>query len=101
MESPPAEGAVDPKRSRLRITAALVFAFAVLVALRLHGFSLAAWHEVIDGSPPSEVLLGMPRPIRSDDWKTQLPLVLAQTASEPRFPVVNRTIALGQDMRVP
>jgi len=72
----------------------------VLVALRLHGFSLAAWHEVIDGSAPSEVWLGAPRPIRSDDWKMQLPLLLAQSAVDPPFPVVNPTVGLGQDMRV-
>jgi hypothetical protein len=101
MDVPPSQGATDPTRSRLWIPTALVVAFTVLVALRLHGFSLAAWHDVIDGSAPAEVLLGAPRPIRSDDWKMQLPLLLAQTATEPRFPVMNPTVGLGHDMRVP
>jgi hypothetical protein len=83
------------------IAAALLLLFAMLVALRLHGFSLAAWHEVIDGSAPSEVLLGEPRMIRSDDWKVHLPLLLAQTAQTPRFPVVNPSVGLGQSMLLP
>ena len=83
------------------ITAALLLLFASLVALRVHGFSLAAWHEVIDGSAPTEVLLGTPRLIRSDDWKVHLPLLLAQTAQAPRFPVVNPSVGLGQNMLLP
>ena len=67
----------------------------------MHGFSLAQWHEVIDGSAPSEILLGEPRLIRSDDWKVQLPLLLAQTAQTPRFPVVNPSVGLGQNMLLP
>ena len=87
--------------SAVAIAAALLLLFATLVALRLHGFSLAAWHEVIDGSAPSEVLLGEPRMIRSDDWKMHLPLLLAQTAQTPRFPVVNPSVGLGQSMLLP
>ena len=76
-------------------------AFAALVALHLHGFSLAAWHAVIDGSAPAEVLLGEPRPIRSDDWKVQIPLILAQRSASPAFPVVNPLIGGGQNMLLP
>ena len=80
---------------------ALLLLFAALVALRLHGFSLAAWHEAIDGSAPSEVVFGEPRRIRSDDWKMQLPLLLSQTAQTPRFPLVNPDVGLGQSMLLP
>lgn len=79
----------------------MLLAFAALVALRVHGFSLAAWHATIDGSAPSEVLLGEPRAIRSDDWKMQLPLLIAQTAASPAFPVVNPNVGLGQSMLLP
>src|SRR6185295_18067798 len=89
------------RNAGVRIVMALLAAFGVLVALHLHGFSLAAWHEVIDGSPPSEVLLGEPRLIRSDDWKMQLPLLIAQTAATPRFPLVNPSVGLGQNMLLP
>jgi hypothetical protein len=86
----------------MRIALALLALFALLVALRVHGFSLAGWHDVIDGSAASEVLIGEPRPIRSDDWKVHLPLVLAQRAASPAFPVINPNVGgLGQDMRIP
>jgi hypothetical protein len=98
---PTRPAARDRAAASLVIAAALGVVFAGLVAWGLHGFSLAAWHAVIDGSEPTEVLLGAPRLIRSDDWKVHLPLVLAQRAVEPRFPVVNPVIGFGQDMRVP
>ncbi|HTP30060.1 MAG TPA: hypothetical protein VMK12_30935, partial [Anaeromyxobacteraceae bacterium] len=53
-------------------------AFAILVLLRLHGFSISCWHMVIDGSPAPEVLAGHPQWIRGDDWYVQLPLALSQ-----------------------
>ena len=87
------------RRALLPLT--LLALLATLVALRLHGFSISAWHQVIDGSAPAEVLLGEPRPIRSDDWKVQLPLAFAQGASEPRFPRVNERIGFGQSALLP
>jgi len=87
------------RRAALPIGLALLF--AGLVALRVHGFSISAWHALIDGSPPSEVLLGEPRAIRSDDWKVQLPLAFAQAAHEPGFPRVNDRIGLGQSALLP
>jgi hypothetical protein len=83
------------------IAAVLFVLFAAGVGLRLHGFSLAAWHRVIDGSPPSEVLIGQARPIRSDDWKVHLPLIFAQAAHDPPFPLVDRLVGLGQSALVP
>jgi hypothetical protein len=111
MSSPPESDGADPTRSKpalkakqragIAIAAALLLGFAVLVALHLHGFSLAAWHVVIDGSAPTEILLGEPRLIRSDDWKMQLPILISQTAVSPAFPVVNPSIGLGQSMLLP
>lgn len=75
--------------------------FAALVAAGLHGFSLPRWHAVIDGSEPDEVLLGVPREIRGDDWYVQIPLALAQRAHQPPFPRVNRNIGDGQDVILP
>jgi len=76
-------------------------AFVLLVALRVHGFSLPIWHRWIDRSPSSEILLGEARSIRADDWAIQLPLALAQAAHDPAFPVVNENIGAGQNMLVP
>jgi len=91
------EGAARVRR--LLLVAAL--AFVTLVSLRFHGFSLPAWHDVLDGSPAREVLLGTPARIRSDDWAVHLPLALAQASHEPRFPVVNENVGRGQNMVVP
>ena len=73
-------------------------AFAVMVALGLHGWSLPAWHGVLDGSPAPEVLAGTPRGLRTDDWGVALPLALAQRQHDPPFPRVNQFIGLGQDL---
>ncbi len=84
-----------------RILAAVALAFAILVALSVHGFSLSFWHRIIDQSPATEVLLGEARGVRWDDWAVQLPLALAQSAHDPAFPVVNRNVGLGQNMLLP
>ncbi len=76
-----------------------MLAFAALVALRLHGFSLPAWHSIVDGSEPVEVLAGAPRMERGDDFVVHLPLALSQRTLG--FPRVNPTVGLGQDMLVP
>jgi hypothetical protein len=87
--------------SRTFAALAVAALFALLVGLRLHGFSIAAWHELVDGGPAAEILLGAPRPIRSDDWKVQLPLAFSQAAQEPAFPARNRLVAAGQSALVP
>lgn len=83
------------------VSLALAAAFALLVGLRVHGFSISAWHWQIDGSPPSEVWIGAPRGIRSDDWGIQIPLILAQSVHAPRFPTENRLVGLGQSAWIP
>jgi hypothetical protein len=80
------------------VLAATAAAFGLLVALGIHGYSLPAWHGVIDGSRAPELLLGTPRGLRTDDWAVVLPLALAQRRHDPPFPRVNRDIGLGQDL---
>jgi hypothetical protein len=84
-----------------RVLWGTAIAFVLLVALRVHGFSLPIWHGLIDDSPRSEILLGEAQFIRGDDWALQLPLALAQAAHDPAFPVVNENIGAGQNMLVP
>jgi hypothetical protein len=90
-----------PLTLRVLIPAALLLFFGAGVGARLHGFSLAAWHLVIDGSAAPEVLFGKPQAVRFDDWAVHLPLALAQLAHEPAFPLVNDNIGLGQSALVP
>jgi hypothetical protein len=79
----------------------LLLLFGGLTATGLHGYSISAWRQHIDGSDAKEVLLGRARQIRSDDWNVLLPLALAQRAHRPRFPVVNDDIGVGSPMLVP
>jgi hypothetical protein len=81
-----------------RVGLGVLALFCVLCAFELHGFSLPAWHGVIDGSEPSEVLLGTARAIRSDDWVVLLPSIFSQAAHRPAFPVVNELFGTGQNM---
>jgi len=69
----------------------------VMVGLRIHGFSLPVWHQVIDGSPASEILVGEARVIRGDEWYVRLPLAFAQAAHDTPFPRRNVNIGLEQD----
>src|SRR6185436_16940921 len=69
--------------------------FLLLCLLRLHGFSLPAWHHIIDRTPQDEILLGTARGVRSDDWATMLPLAFAQDAQQPRFPKKSALVGYG------
>jgi hypothetical protein len=79
----------------------LMSVFAVLCMLGLHGYSLPMWHEYLDHTKPVEVKFNEPQGIRSDDWALDLPMVIAQAASSPRFPVDNPNIGDGQNMMMP
>lgn len=89
------------RRPARRVLLALFALFAVGIALQLHGYSISAWRQQIDDSPPDEILLGKARLIRSDDWNVIIPLSLAQRAHDPPFPVVNELIGLGENALVP
>ena len=92
---------IEFTRPLRRLLAALAALFVALVALQIHGFSLAIWHDVIDDSPAPEVLFGEPRYLRADDWLSQLPLVFSQARHDPPIPIVNDHIALGQNALLP
>ena len=79
----------------------ITFLFISMVFLHLHGWSISAWHDYIDQSPKSEILLGEERAIRVDDWLLDLPMILAQVSHSPQFPVVNENVADGQNMLAP
>lgn len=66
----------------------------------LHGSSIGEWNRIL----PDAVQgyrgdqLGYSRSIRSDEWATSTPFVLAQCASKEFFPRINRNINGGTDM---
>lgn len=100
-DTPPRTTPLPRARSVARAGVALAALFAALVALRLHGFSISVWREWTDRSPPEELLLGRPQPLRIDDYAVVLPLAFAQERHVPPFPVVNTTIGAGQNMLLP
>jgi len=85
----------------LRVFLVALALLGVLVGLRIHGFSLPVWHQVIDESPASEILVGEARVIRGDEWYVRLPLAFAQAAHDPPFPRRNANIGLEQDLILP
>lgn len=87
-------GGALPAFGRL-LPASLAGLFLVLCLLRVHGFSLPIWHQIIDQSEQTEVLVGEARSIRADDWAASLPLTLSQLAQQPRFPVSNSLVGEG------
>jgi hypothetical protein len=75
--------------------------FALLVLFKLHGYSLPAWHLYIDGSAPSEVIVGKVRTLRADDFVIELPLTFAQEIHQPPFPTINDKVGQGAVMALP
>ena len=95
--------------------------FALLVAFRIHGSSIALVAEtwdpigaeshylaspILDATAPEVAarwrsqLMAVARNIRVDEWSHSTPWVLAQFNHEPRFPVVNTHIGDGANMLV-
>ena len=89
------------ERRHKNLLLALFLIFVVALSFRLHGWSLSAWHYFLDGAPLKEVIVGEPKAIRSDDWCLDLPLIFAQTAHRPSFPIINTNIGEGQHMLAP
>jgi hypothetical protein len=89
----------DRKHRILCRALALLFLLALL--FHLHGWSTPIWHQTIDGSRKKEILFGHARDIRTDDYFLDLPMIMAQTAHRPSFPVINQNIGTGMYMLAP
>jgi len=76
------------------ITCLILFG-GILTGARIHGFSFALWHTVIDGSPHREVFFSKAKRYRTDDWIVMLPHMLAQRTDQPPFAAENRLIGDG------
>jgi hypothetical protein len=107
-------------RTRLMLTTAVLF--VALVALRVHGSSIAlaaAWwapdeaRQAFVAAPivaelegeaqalAEKWLMTEPRRIRFDEWANEgTPYALAQFTHDPRFPVINTNVGAGQNMLV-
>lgn len=106
---------------KLRCTVLVAVLFLGLVALRIHGSSLAIPAQVwdpqhamshfvatplLEGMGPEaqerwrSLLMVTPRNIRVDEWSHSTPWALAQFQHQPRFPVINTNIGDGANMLV-
>src|ERR1700690_4289531 len=103
---------------RVRLLGAVWLLFAVLVALHIHGSSIALsaklWApqqaenhylaqpilKALHGRAPwlRDFLMAKSQAIRSDEWAISTMWSLAQFTHQPRFPVRNTNIGNGQNM---
>jgi len=76
--------------------------FIILVSGKFHGSSISVWDRYIHEKTKDyrrTLLLGVNRPIRSDEWLVLTPMQLAQVQNEDFFPVINKNIRSdGQNM---
>lgn len=85
---------------RARFIIALLV-FILMLVFKIHGSSLAMWDQYVSdyakGGNSESVILGEPRPIRSDEWMVQTPYSLSQTQTGLKNH--NEVITVdGQDM---
>lgn len=75
------QGIID-RIIKARFILALI-AFILILVFKLHGSSINMWDEYVsdyaEGADSQSLILGKPRPIRSDEWMVQTPYSLSQT----------------------
>ncbi len=71
--------------------------FLLCVALRFNGSSIGRWQEVLgEPEPIRGLLFSTPKKIRSDEWVTWTPSILAQARHTPAFPIENPNLGAGR-----
>ncbi len=75
---------------------ACILLFFLFVGLKWHNASIANWNQFVNdgGDPQRGLILGEPRPIRSDEWQINSSFILAQHAKN--FPVSNEALGSGK-----
>src|SRR5438067_890252 len=74
----------------------LIAAYGVASVAQLNGSATALWRRLNDRGVPNEgILLGTPKPIRSDEWIGQTPWILSQVSRPARFAVENPGVGEG------
>lgn len=67
--------------------------FIVCTIFNISGSSVASWKDYINYGQESGTLLGVSRPIRSDEWAVYLALLESQAQGENNFPYVSNIIS--------
>src|ERR1700739_4063629 len=77
----------------------LTLALGFLTVFKINGSSIGIYHEFFyGGSKDSNLILGTPRSIRSDEWVVNTQMTIAQ--KNAGYPRINKNIGNGQDMSV-
>lgn len=75
----------------------LLALFILLVALRINGSSSSFWYyDLHELNEARGVILGSPKPTRSDEWMVWTPAILAQLKHQPPMPVENPSLGAGK-----
>ncbi|MGI9086290.1 MAG: DUF7657 domain-containing protein, partial [Chthoniobacterales bacterium] len=69
--------------------------FLAAVALRLNGSSSGCWARALHSDENTGLLMGLPRPTRSDEWLVWTPAALGQLHHQPPMPVTNPSLGAG------
>ena len=75
----------------------VIATFIILTAFGVSGSSMGYFDQMFLGKTTG-ILLGIPRPIRSDEWLVSSQEALIQKTAN--YPSVNKNIGLGQDMSI-
>ena len=76
---------------------ALLLLFVLLVAFRINGSSSSFWYyDLHELDEAKGVILGSPKPTRSDEWMVWTPAILAQLRHQPSMPLENHSLGAGR-----
>lgn len=71
----------------------------LLAGFKINGSSMGVYHTVFYGSSKdSSLLLGKPRPIRSDEWLVNTQMTIAQKNNN--YQRVNENVGMGEDVSI-
>ncbi len=74
----------------------LAVLFVSLVAFRINGSSSSFWYyDLHELNEARGLILGSPKPTRSDEWMVWTPAILAQLNHRPAMPVENLSLGAG------
>lgn len=79
------------------LTSIVFLLFILAVAFRIHGSSIGSWDTFYPGSREEKtgLILGWPKPIRSDEWMVSTPWAFSQ--SRLGYPVKNENVGANND----
>ena len=87
-------------KKHILLLCCLICFFVLAVLFKVHGYSISHWKNYFFVTEKPEIIFGLYRPIRSDDWAVEIPLMLGQLAHNPKYPLINENIGNGLNMSI-